>query len=95
MEKFDTNKNFVSCSGLYTRKTLHIICILKFSGLLAYYNIIVRVHFMLLPSGFYFDCALEGITGRLVPIRETEGDYIVFIVVVNYVPTLFPIVIVR
>lgn len=31
---------------------------------------------MLLPSGFYFDCALEGITGRLVPIRETEGDYI-------------------
>lgn len=45
---------------------------------------------MLLPSGFYFDCALEGITGRLVPTRETEGDYIVFIVVVNYIPTLFP-----
>lgn len=90
MEKFDTNEKFVSCNGLYTRKILYIICIWKFSGLLACLNIIVREHFMLLPSGFYFDCALEGITGRLVPNRETEGDYIVFIVVVNYIPTLFP-----
>lgn len=95
MEKFDINKNFVFCSGLYIRKILYIICILKFLGFFVYYNIIVRVYFMLFFLGFYFDCVLEGIIGCLVFICEIEGDYIVFIVVVNYVLILFFIVIVR